>query len=66
MMKRSCFVVCESFGMIYRFRTAIGRGVLILGTGEIKSREGSSGEKIADLLLEAVGRDEIHRRFELR
>ncbi|PNP76330.1 hypothetical protein FNYG_10389 [Fusarium nygamai] len=40
--------------MIYRFRTAIGRVVPILGTGEIKSREESLGEKIADLLLEAA------------
>lgn len=43
-MTRS-FVVCKSFGMIYRFRTAIGRVVPILGTGEIKSREGSLGGK---------------------
>lgn len=31
-----------------------------LGTGEIKRRGEAWREKIADLLLEAVGRDEVH------
>jgi hypothetical protein len=40
--------------------------VPVLGTGENKGRWGAWGKKLLTIFLEAVRRDEIHRRFELR
>lgn len=58
--QRACSASYAAFGL------SIGGAVPVLGTGENKGRWGAWGGKIADHILEAVGRDEIHRRFELR